>query len=34
MEIHAIASAYGWSEKEILALSDPRRAFYLEMVRE
>jgi hypothetical protein len=31
-EIHAIASAYGWTEKEILALSDPRRALYFEMV--
>jgi hypothetical protein len=34
MEIHSLASAYGWTEKEILSLSEPRRAFYLEMVRE
>ncbi len=32
-EIHAIASAYGWTEKEILSLSDSRRALYLEMVQ-
>ena len=31
-EIHAIASAYGWSEGEILSLSHSRRALYLEMV--
>jgi hypothetical protein len=30
--IHALASAYGWSESEILALSPARRAAYLEMV--
>jgi hypothetical protein len=33
-EIHAIASAYGWTETEILALSDSRRALYVEMVQE
>jgi hypothetical protein len=33
MEIHSLASAYGWTEKEVLSLSEPRRAFYLEMVR-
>lgn len=33
LEIHALASAYGWSEGEILALSEPRRALYLEMVQ-
>jgi hypothetical protein len=33
-EIHAIASAYGWTEKEILSLSDSRRALYLEMVQQ
>jgi hypothetical protein len=33
VEIHAIARAYGWTEKEILSLSDSRRALYLEMVR-
>ncbi len=34
MEVHALASAYGWSEGEILSLSETRRRFYLEMVRE
>jgi len=33
LEIHAIASAYGWTEREILSLSEPRRALYLEMAR-
>jgi len=32
MDVHALASAYGWSEREILALSDTRRRLYLEMV--
>jgi hypothetical protein len=32
-EVHAIASAYGWTEAEVLALSPARRAFYLEMVQ-
>ena len=31
-EVHALASAYGWSESETLALSDARRAMYLEIV--
>jgi len=31
-EIHSLASAYGWSESETLALSASRRALYLEMV--
>jgi hypothetical protein len=31
-EVHALASAYGWSEPEILALSPARRRFYLQMV--
>jgi hypothetical protein len=31
-EVHALASAYGWSEGEILALSASRRATYLAMV--
>jgi hypothetical protein len=31
-EVHALASAYGWSEAEILSLSSWRRQFYLEMV--
>ncbi len=30
-EIHALASAYGWRENEILALSPLRRQFYLDM---
>jgi hypothetical protein len=33
MEIHTLATAYGWSENEILSLSEPRRRLYLEMVR-
>jgi hypothetical protein len=32
-QIHALASAYGWTEAEILSLSDNRRARYLEMVQ-
>jgi len=32
-EVHALASAYGWSETEILGLSQARREIYLEMVR-
>lgn len=31
-EVHALASAYGWSEREILALGAARRAGYLSMV--
>lgn len=30
-EVHTIASAYGWSEREILSLSEARRNLYLEM---
>jgi hypothetical protein len=30
-EVHTIASAYGWTEREILSLSQARRSFYLEM---
>jgi hypothetical protein len=33
IEIHALASAYGWSEREILSLSPARRRRYLEMVQ-
>jgi hypothetical protein len=33
LDVHDLASAYGWTEKEILSLSEPRRANYLEMVR-
>jgi len=29
-EVHVLASAYGWTESEILRLSDARRAAYLE----
>jgi hypothetical protein len=32
-EVHALASAYGWAESAILALSDVRRANYLQMVQ-
>jgi len=32
-EVHSLASAYGWSESETLALSAARRAMYLEIVR-
>lgn len=31
-EVHQLATAYGWSEAEILALSPWRRQFYLEMI--
>jgi hypothetical protein len=30
--VHTLARAYGWGEREVLALSEPRRAFYLDMV--
>lgn len=33
LDIHALATAYGWSETEILSLSESRRALYLEMVQ-
>ena len=33
-EVHTLASAYGWTEAEILGLSDPRRSCYLSMVLE
>jgi hypothetical protein len=33
LEVHALAAAYGWSEREILGLSDLRRSLYLQMVR-
>jgi hypothetical protein len=32
LEVHTLASAYGWAESEILALSPARRRAYLEMV--
>ncbi|MGB8702282.1 MAG: hypothetical protein WCD18_22935 [Thermosynechococcaceae cyanobacterium] len=31
-EVHGLASAYGWSEADILAMSAQRRQWYLEMV--
>jgi hypothetical protein len=33
VQVHTLASAYGWSEREILALPSARREFYLEQVR-
>jgi hypothetical protein len=30
--VHVLAGAYGWSESEVLALGEQRRAAYLEMV--
>jgi hypothetical protein len=31
-DVHALASAYGWSEEDVLALSPARRRVYLEFV--
>jgi hypothetical protein len=33
LAIHTLASAYGWSEAEILSLSDHRRSLYLELAQ-
>ncbi len=33
-DVHILARAYGWSEATVLALSDQRRALYLEMVQD
>jgi hypothetical protein len=33
LEIHTLASAYGWSEAEILALNENRRALYLAAIQ-
>ncbi|MDW5265465.1 MULTISPECIES: hypothetical protein [Acidobacteriaceae] len=33
LEVHALASRYGWAESAILAMSDIRRAAYLQMVQ-
>jgi hypothetical protein len=33
LDVHALATAYGWSETEILSLSEQRRAMYIEMVQ-
>lgn len=32
-EVHVLAGAYGWSEREIVSMSAARRAIYLEMVQ-
>lgn len=31
-EVHYIAAAYGWSERDILGMSEAKRKFYMEMV--
>jgi hypothetical protein len=31
-EVHALARAYGWREADVLAMSEARRHFYLELV--
>jgi hypothetical protein len=33
LDVHTLASAYGWSEAEIVSLAPARREFYLAMVR-
>jgi hypothetical protein len=33
-DVHALASAYGWSEAEILALTPARRQTYLELIHQ
>ncbi len=33
-EVDTLARAYGWTEPEVLALAEPRRAAYLELARE
>ncbi len=33
-EVHCIASRYGWTESEVLAVSPARRARYLELIEE
>ena len=33
IDVHDLASAYGWSERDILSMSSARRNAYLEMVR-
>jgi hypothetical protein len=32
LDVHALARAYGWSERDILNLSEPRRQFYLNLI--
>ena len=31
--VHVIAGAYGWSEHDILGLTETRRQTYVEMIR-
>jgi len=33
MDTHTLASAYGWTEREVFSLSDKRRALYVEMIQ-
>lgn len=33
LDVHTLASAYGWSEAQVLSLSPARRNFYLEQVQ-
>jgi len=33
LDVADLASAYGWSEPQILALPEPRRRAYLELAR-
>ena len=33
-EVHVLALAYGWTEDEVLALGERRRAAYLELTEE
>jgi hypothetical protein len=32
LEVHALASSYGWREADVLEMSPPRRHAYLSMV--
>jgi hypothetical protein len=32
-DVHVLAQGYGWTEPEVLALSDARRTAYLERVQ-
>jgi hypothetical protein len=31
-DVHVLASAYGWTEPQVLSLSPERRAAYLELI--
>ena len=33
-DVHVLARAYGWTESEVLALGERRRAAYLELAQE